>query len=227
MKQVMIAGALVLLSGCSNGLFTAANVYAMPVDALYQKLDAMEIERSPQAPMGTLTITKNSVPAKFISWAGSGSHAALKCTATLSPVDAQHTKVDTACEGGSVSNGAAAGVATHLVQIAMVEQIDSTLRGRPFDKQKVQMASAGAVMQGLPKMESDALTMQRDVQKDVDAANADIARRHAEAATAPSSEQVPMPGQTGFGQTGQAGQPMADPKGTDPKGTDPTPTSSL
>jgi hypothetical protein len=225
MKIVMFGGAIAMLAGgfyaYKDRLFVPANVYAGSPAQIYQTLNAMQIERSPQGPMGTLDITKTGVAAKSITWAGAGAHAGVDCTATLIPLDPQRTRVETNCGGGGPSDGAAAGTAVKLLQIAMVEQIDSTLRGRPYNKQKVQMADAGAVMQGLPQMESDALKMQHDVQQDVDAANADIARRHAEAENSPPPAQLVMPGQPGFGQPGfgqpnQSGQPMLDPRGTDP-----------
>jgi hypothetical protein len=214
MKMVMLGGALAICAGGmyanKDRLFVPANVYQMPADALYQKLDAMEFERSSSGPMGTLDVTKHGEPGKSLTWSGTGAHAAVDCTATLVPLDAQRTQVVTLCGGGGPSEGAAAGMVAKMLQIAMVEQVDSTLRGRPYNKQKIQMQSAGAMLQALPKMEADALKMQHDIQQQTDAANADRRMDSTLAYDPNAYRPVQQPGQ-----------------GMDPQGTDPTPTATI
>ena len=211
MKMVMIGGAAAMLAGGAyvykDGISSAPNVYPMPAAALYSTLNAMQIEQSPQGPMGTLDITKHASEPSAITWSGSNAHTMVDCTATLTPLDAARTRVDTQCGGGGPSEGAAAGMGAKILQIKMVEQIDSILRGRPYDKQKVEMAGVGLVLRNMPKMQSDALNMSRNEQE----------RRAAEATQASN----PQPGYTPVSEPSQPGQP------TDPQGTDPQPTTSL
>lgn len=211
MKSFVLGAAVILLAGgmfaYKDRIFVGPNVYAAPAETIYRTLDAMPVSYSPQHPMGNLDIIKHGVEPKSITWSGTGAHAAVDCTATLVPVDAQRTRVDTVCGGGGPSEGAAGGMGAKMIAIAMVEQIDSTLRNRPFNKQKVQMASSASVLQNLPKMESDALQMQRDMQQQAAAHTAESARAEGD---------IINPRTPSFS---QPSQPL------DPKGTDPRPTS--
>ncbi len=166
MKIVLSVAALLCLGAlqaCSAG--SPANVYAATPDKVFAVLDQMDIPSSPQGPMGTLEITKTTVEPKSISWTGSGAHAIIKCTATLVPLDPARTQVDVACGGGGPSEGAAAGAVSDLTRFAMIEQVDSTLRGRPFDWHGVSIKAGANYMTHLPKMESDALKMDRETQE--------------------------------------------------------------
>jgi hypothetical protein len=94
----------------------------------------------------------------------------MDCRATLNPVEGGIT-VGTKCSGGSASDGAAASAVEDLNNLAFAEFVDATLDRRPVDDQKIQMQSAGAMFKNLPKMQRDALKMQRDMQKGIDEAD--------------------------------------------------------
>lgn len=213
MKNLLTVGGLLCLAalqGCSAG--SPANVYAATPDKVFAVLDQMDIPSSPQGPMGTLEITKTTVEPKSISWTGSGAHAIVKCTATLVPLDPARTQVDVACGGGGPSEGAAAGAVSDLTRFAMIEQVDSTLRGRPFDWHGVSIKAGANYMTHLPKMESDALKMNRETQESLARGQAEMqARMQAEVA---ASGQIPH--------DPNAGQPT-QPAPLDPRGVDPVP----
>ena len=75
-------------------------------------------------------------------------------------------------EAMPVGEGAAAPATDDITEIGFAEFVASALGKRPFDDEKVNAQSAGAVFKNLPKMQRDALKMQRDVQKSIDEGNA-------------------------------------------------------
>lgn len=151
MKTVLSIAALLCLGslqGCAAPAPT--NVYAATPAAIFAILDQMDIPSGPQGPLGTLDITKTTLEPTSITWAGSGTHATIKCTAALVPVDPARTQVDVTCEGAN------AGPVSELARFTMIEQVDSTLRGRPFNWETVQQSAGATLMETLPKMQSEA-----------------------------------------------------------------------
>lgn len=166
MKTVLSVGAmlcLAVLQACSAA--APANIYAATPQAIFAILDQMDIPAGPQGPLGTLDIAKAAVEAKSISWTGSGANAVIKCTATLVPLDTARTQVDVACDGGAPNADGTAGTASDLARIAMTEQVDSTLRGRPFDWETVQLRAGPDLMKTLPQMQTEAAKTQGEMQQ--------------------------------------------------------------
>ncbi len=154
MKTVLSMAALLCLAAlqaCSAA--APANIYAATPATIFAILDQMDIPAGPQGPLGTLDITKAAVEPKSISWTGSSAHATITCTATLVPLDPARTQVDVACDGGEAGADGAAAKASDLARIAMIEQVDSTLRGRPFNWESVQLRAGPDLMKTLPQMQ--------------------------------------------------------------------------
>ncbi|PTS89796.1 hypothetical protein DBR17_02650 [Sphingomonas sp. HMWF008] len=142
---------LAALQACSAA--APANIYAATPATIFAILDQMDIPTGPQGPLGTLDITKAAVEPKSISWTGAGAHATITCTATLVPLDPARTQVAVACHGGEAGADGAAAKASDLARIAMIEQVDSTLRGRPFNWETVQVRAGPDLMKTLPQMQ--------------------------------------------------------------------------
>lgn len=200
MKTVLSIAALLCfgaLQGCSAA--APANVYAATPETIFAILDQMDIPAGPQGPMGTLDITKAAVEPKTISWTGSGAHAVIKCTAALVPLDPARTQIDVVCGGGGPSAGRRAGTVSDLARFAMIEQVDSTLRGRPFNWETVQLRAGASLMETLPQMQSEALATNREMQE----------------AQAQTQAPAPAPGEPSVDPTaGQAEQPVAPDRGS-------------
>lgn len=133
--------------------------YAMGVKDARLLLGKADL-REGKLPFGRLDMTVTSPSENVVSFAGSGSFAAIDCRATLSPVDGGVT-VATDCNGGSASDGAASSAVDDMHDLAFAEFVDAALDQR--DEHKVQMQTTGAVMKNMPKMQKEALKMQRDM----------------------------------------------------------------
>jgi hypothetical protein len=137
MRAWTIAATAVLLAGCGEG-----NVYDMPVADAYAKLANLRVEPSNTGPFGRLDPTTTGSGGRTVTWSASGTFAARRCVATLSPVEPSRTRIDLTCGGASPSSGAAAGLETNQTRKAVIEMIDAKLTGRPYDPRRAQGSTA-------------------------------------------------------------------------------------
>lgn len=137
-----------LLLGAGAGLLIAAfsmvpalmrpnNVYAAPIEQVHRVLAEMHIPASADGPLGNHPVTRTDDTPTAISWTG-GPRAAIACTAQLMPIDAATTRVETRCTTEQPDSG----TMLALARIGMIEQIDSTLRSRPYNKQAVAIGAS-------------------------------------------------------------------------------------
>ena len=164
----------------------AAGVYFMPAGAFgggsgpdypltvkeAKMLLARADLREGKVPFGRLDVIVTSPQTNQVRYQADGSMAALDCLATLNPVGDKGIDVETSCTHSGAGEGAAAPATNDITEIGFAEFVASALGKRPFDDEKVNAQSAGAVFKNLPKMQRDALKMQRDVQKSIDEGNA-------------------------------------------------------
>jgi hypothetical protein len=172
MKIVMsIVGAAVLGGGMYlHGPRAEPNVYPLSFKDTYAKLRKSTVEETEGSKAAGVTTTISGDPNKYVMWSTRGSHVALDCKAHLIAVDANTTKIIPECEGGSASDGAAAGMVMNMSVNAFIERIDSVMTDRPYDK-KLAMGSTAA---SWPKQEianadlfsaqNEALKMQAEMQ---------------------------------------------------------------
>ena len=139
MRNWTIAATAVLLAGCGDG-----NVYDMPVGDAYAKLANLRVEPSGTGPFGRLATTTTGSGGRTVTWSASGTFAAHRCVATLSPVETARTRIDLTCGGASPSSGAAAGLEINQVRRAVIELIDAKLTGRHYDPRRAQGATAAS-----------------------------------------------------------------------------------
>lgn len=138
MRRIVIGGAALLLAGCGDG-----NVYDMPVSEAYAKLANLRVAPSGTGPFGQLNTTTTG-SGRTVTWSASGSHAALRCVATLVPVEEARTRVDLTCGGAGAGSGAAAGMENNLIRKRVIEMIDAKLSGRPYDPQRANGITASS-----------------------------------------------------------------------------------
>lgn len=137
MRAWMIAAGAALLGGCGEG-----NVYDMPLADAYAKLANLRVTPSNTGPFGRLSTTTTGSGGRTVIWSASGTFASRRCVATLSPVETARTRIDLTCGGASPSSGAAAGLETNHTRKAVIELIDATLTGRPYDPRRAQGSTA-------------------------------------------------------------------------------------
>jgi hypothetical protein len=125
-----------------HGPIGEANVYAMPAEQAYEKLATTNIEPSGTGPFGRLDTVTSGDGKSSVTWTASGAHARIKCSATITPAEAQ-SRVDVSCGGGGPSDGAAGGMLMKLTRNALIEHIDSTLTGRAYDPVLARGPTAG------------------------------------------------------------------------------------
>ena len=140
-RVLILCAAAVSLAGC-DALFGKPNVYKMPVPRAYQKLMAASIKPSGNGPFYRLETQTAGNRNQSVEWTAKGSHAAHKCVASLTSLEAEQTRVDVSCKGNSPSDGAAAGLVVKMIRKRVIELVDATLKDRPFDPQKADGATA-------------------------------------------------------------------------------------
>ncbi len=116
-----------------------ADVYEMPVSNAYGLLSTATLTEDGKGPYGRLDTSVAGNGSNQIYWSGSGAHASRKCTLQLQPFegDAARTHVTVDCKGGSMSDGAAAGMAHNMHRNQVIELVDATLTGRAYDPSNV------------------------------------------------------------------------------------------
>jgi hypothetical protein len=139
-KVFVLCAVALPLAGCD--FFGKPNVYKMPVARAYQKLMAVTIKPSGNGPFYRLDTDTAGNRNKSVEWTAKGSHARHFCVASLTPLEAEQTRVDVSCKGSSPSDGAAAGLVVKMIRKRVIELVDATLKDRPFDPQKADGSTA-------------------------------------------------------------------------------------
>jgi hypothetical protein len=172
-----------LTTACNLG----GNVYPMKPQDAYDKLVAAPLQADGKGPFGRLETDVSGDGSSTVYWSASGSMASVKCEANLAPEGEDKTKITAYCGGSGAGEGAAAGMAQGLMRKALIEHIDSTLRGRPYDPQLAFGSTAGSWPEDPRQADSsyagaatEALKMDRDMhkmQQDMEAESAADAER--------------------------------------------------
>ena len=195
MKLLLVGGALAAVVGVAWYSRAEPNVYSMNVAEAYAKLREAQ---GPKRDDGTAKFLQNGGNGSTsVNWMVGGS----SCQADLAP-DEKGTRVTAYCSGGG--EGAATGMYAGMMRGEIIEHIDSTLRGREFDKRK---ASVGETASLWPKdvrqpdgsigaAAGEALKMDREMKKsmaDFDEQMKQVEQRaQSEVARHPSSATRPM-----------------------------------
>ena len=153
MRRRMMAAPLaaLALASCLTG---EPNVYALPSDQVLDRLAQVQVEPSGQGPFGRLDFSASRLPPDRVVWSASGAHAVRRCELTVTPVDEGSSRVDVTCGGGGPSSGLATRMENNLTRKAVIELIDSTLEGRPYDPRLARGATAAGWPKGPPKTAS-------------------------------------------------------------------------
>ena len=181
MKYLLLAAAFLAVIGYAWFGRGEANVYAMAPAEAYSKLKAAPIQADGKSAFGRLDYSVSGNGESKIYWNGSGgTFASSQCEAEITPEGTDKSRIMAFCNGGSMSDGAAAGMVSGMQRKALIEHIDATLTGRPFDVKLAQGSTAsgwpsdarqpdgsyGTAVAGAIKMERDIKQDIREMEKD-------------------------------------------------------------
>ncbi|KPL68010.1 hypothetical protein SZ64_07670 [Erythrobacter sp. SG61-1L] len=149
--------------------------YAMSMGEAKKLLAAADL-REGKLPFGRLDVLVTAPAPNVVRYEAGGSFASLDCRAEFTPVGDAGVNVATSCNRSSPSDGAASSMTSDVSELAFAEYVDAALDQRPFNEGKMTALSAGAAMRNLPKMQHEALKMQREISQMQ--ADSEAERRH-------------------------------------------------
>ena len=195
MKYLLLAGAFLGVVGYAWMSSGDPNVYPLSQAQVYEKLHSAKVETGNGAVFGNLSTSVSGNGDSKIYWNASGTFASNHCEAEITPEGADKSRITAFCGGGGASDGAAAGMVSGMHRRALIEHIDATLKGRPFDKYKAQGETAARWPSDARQPDSSygtavagALQMDRDMHKSLD--EFDKAEKERDAARAASASQA-------------------------------------
>ena len=181
MKYLLLAGAFLGVIGYAWMSSGDPNVYPMAQADVYAKLTSAKIPADGHSAFGTLSYHASGNGDSKVFWNGSGgTFATSHCEAEITPEGASKSRINAFCSGGGAGEGAAAGMVSGMQRRALIEHIDSTLKGRAFDRRMAQGETAarwpsdarqpdgsyGTMVGDALKMEHDIHKMERDLAKE-------------------------------------------------------------
>lgn len=119
------------------------NVYAMTPDQVYAKLVSAKVEKGNGALFGKLDTKVSGNGNGTVYWNAGG----YNCAADIAAEEGGKSRLTAYCGGASFSDGAAAGMLAGMHRSKLIEHIDATLDGRPFDAK----LASGSTAAGWPK----------------------------------------------------------------------------
>ncbi|MEO7410809.1 MAG: hypothetical protein ABIU10_05755 [Sphingomicrobium sp.] len=181
MKYLLLAGAFLGVVGYAWMSSGDPNVYPMSQADVYAKLTSAKIPSDGKSAFGRLAYSASGNGDSKVYWNGTGgTFASVHCEAEITPEGAAKSRVMAFCNGGSMSDGAAAGMVSGMQRRALIEHIDAALKGRAFDPRLALGATAarwptdakqpdgsyGSAVAGALKMDRDMNKMQKDWAKE-------------------------------------------------------------
>jgi len=188
MKYLLIGAAFAGVLGYAWFGRGEANVYAMTPAEAYAKLRAAPIQADGKSAFGRLVYVVSGDGQSKLYWNGSGgTFASSHCEADITPEGADKSRIMAHCNGGSMSDGAAAGMVSGMQRKALIEHIDATLEGRQFDVKLAQGSTAAGWPSDARQADGnlgtamgDALKMERDMKKMIKEAESEVATAEAQ-----------------------------------------------
>lgn len=134
-KAILAATGMLLLSGCDF----KGNVYAMTPQQAYDKLAAASVSWDGKGPFGKLDVSPSGQGDGTVRW--SSAYGTRFCEANIVPEGTDKSRINVFCDGPG--EGAATGMMQAMYRSAIIEHIDATLKGRPYDVEAARGSTAG------------------------------------------------------------------------------------
>lgn len=128
-----LAASSLLVAGCD----WKANVYPMTTQQAYDKLVAAALPAK-NGPFGSLDVSPSGAGNGIVRWVSS--IGTRYCEANIVPKGQDKSRINVFCDGPG--EGAAAGMMQGMYRSAIIEHIDATLNGRPYDPDKARGETA-------------------------------------------------------------------------------------
>ncbi len=166
-RIVLMLACIAMLAGCAE-----PDEYDISRKQAYDKLMTATIESSGNGPFFRLETTIDGNGGTEVVYDASGSMAHHACTMALSEVAPERTKVAVTCQGGGAGDGAAAGMVHNMMRNRVIELVDATLDGRPFDPELAEGSTAyrwpgDGVDGSIATAAKDALKMEADMKREI------------------------------------------------------------
>ena len=126
--------ASLLAAGCDLG----GNIYSMASQQAYDKLVAAPVSWDGKGPFGKLDVSPGGDGNGTVRW--SSSYGTRFCEANIVPEGIDKSRINVFCDGPG--EGAATGMMQAMYRSAIIEHIDATLKGRPYDPYKARGETA-------------------------------------------------------------------------------------
>ncbi len=173
--KLLVGGGFVAVAAVLLYVFVEqkpADVFDMPVKDAYAKLTQVDFGPLSEGQKVLNTVNRISGNGQNrVTWTQQGDMARFECAIDLAPLpdDAAKTHVKVTCEGGGAGDGAAAGMVHNMHRNGVIERIDATLTGRPFDRAKIGSTASrwpgDGVDGSLATAQKEALQMSHDMAK--------------------------------------------------------------
>lgn len=175
----MFTGAgLAALAACLLYIFVdqkPADVYDLPVDRTYALLTNVDFGEASDR------VTRTSVGngSDKVTWRTRGSHVSRSCMLDLAPFegDAARTHITVTCDGGAAGDGAASGITHNLHRNNVIERVDATLTGRPFDQDMAGATSSRWPSDGVEGGYANAVGRATEMDREVREVQAEASRQ--------------------------------------------------
>ena len=193
LMKLLVGGGLLVGAAALLYVFVdrqPAVVFDMQVKDAYIKLTNVDFCPMSEGQVALNTVKKATGNGKDkVVWLQQGDMARYECAIDLAalPDNAAKTHVTVTCSGGGAGDGAAAGMVHNMHRNGVIERIDATLTGRPFDSDKIGSTASRWPGDGVDgslataqkealQMSADMAKMERDMQAQAksDAFNADV-----------------------------------------------------
>ncbi|MES2904699.1 MAG: hypothetical protein V4696_10980 [Pseudomonadota bacterium] len=186
MKYLLLGAAFAGIVGYAWFGRGEANVYAMTPTEVYAALRAAPVEPGGQGVFGRLDTSVSGNGDNAVYWNASGSHAAIRCEANITPEGADKSRLTAFCGGGGAGSGAAAGMLSAMNRKALIEHIDATLDKRAYDVKLAQGSTASGWPSDARQADGslgtamgDAMKMEREMKKMIKEAEGEMASAQA------------------------------------------------
>jgi hypothetical protein len=170
MRAIMFGGSALIIGwgAWMHGFDVGGNVYQVPADQAYEKLMTMQMAKGKNAPFYNASVkAEGDKENRVIVWTaryvdpetGNVSPRAMsKCIATIEDSSKGKSRINTNCENGGAEGGAEMGaIAAGMQRLAMIEQIESELASRPYDRRRVAELQTGYMMANMGNIQKAGL----------------------------------------------------------------------
>ena len=202
-------GALPLILGVAscNGMIGKPDVYDVTPAQAYQLLSNVDFDRKESRPFGHMKVTVTGEPEKSVTWTAEW----IVCKLGITPVESAKSQISVSCSGGENERGVD-GMLVSNSRLEVIEQIDATLKQRPYDPKLADGSTAfgwpadTVHHDGMAEAKGEALGTMSNMAAQDDELAKQAAQRTSEPATA-TAPQSDVP----FGQPDpNGGKPTAD-----------------